>query len=104
MRNYSICYLTEQGLTNASELLPFEDNSAATAFARIGLVRNAIVEVWRENELVVRLFQAGAPETAADFRKRKAVAVVQAERHRAVDEWSNEGGASRPKPADGVHH
>jgi hypothetical protein len=104
MRNYSICYLDEQGRTNASELLPFEDNGAATTFARIGLVRNAIVEVWREGDLVVRLFQPGAPQTPAEFRKRKAVAAVQAERHRAVDEWSNEGGASRPKPADGVHH
>jgi hypothetical protein len=103
MRNFSICYLDEQGLTNASELLPFEDNIAATAFARIGLIRNAIVEVWRDNDLVVRLFRPGAPQTPAEFMKPKASAAVQAARHRAVEEWSNEGGASCPPGANSVH-
>jgi hypothetical protein len=103
MRNYSISYLDAAGLTTASELLPFEDNNAATAFARIGMIRNAIVEVWREGDLVVRLFQPGAPQTPAEFIKRKASAEVQAARHRAVDEWTNEGGALHPQGAEGVH-
>jgi hypothetical protein len=102
MRNYSISYLDAAGLTTASELLPFEDNNAAMAFARIGMIRNVIVEVWREGNLVVRLFQPGAQQAPAEYIECTASA-AQAARHRAVDEWTNEGGALHPQGAEGVH-
>lgn len=65
MNNYSVTYLNIDGHTSSSELLPFDDNRAAIAFARIGLVRSAIVEVWRNGDLVARLQREGASEAVA---------------------------------------
>lgn len=65
MRNYSICYLDALGRTRRSELLEFEGDDAAIGHARAGLIGNAIVEVWRNNTLVTRLYQAASPTIAA---------------------------------------
>lgn len=102
MRYYSITYLDIQGKTQKSDFLPFEDNKAAIEFARIGLVRNAIVEVWKDKDLVTRFYRDLPPEKAAS-----ATAAQNAERafHRAdrkekLESLDNEGGAvHRPAAA-----
>jgi hypothetical protein len=63
MRAYSIRYLDLLQRQQASDFKPFKDDSAATEFARLGLVQNAVVEVWKNNELVIRLHRAPAAES-----------------------------------------
>lgn len=64
MRAYSIRYLDLLQRQQASDFKPFKDDSAATEFARLGLVQNAVVEVWKNNELVIRLHRPPAAESA----------------------------------------
>ena len=96
MKNYSICYLDAEGRTQNSELLPFGDNRIAVDFARIGLLRSAIVEVWKDNDLVERLYRdppaARVPTAgAADHAVR---AFARADSRNGLDGWDNEGGSS----------
>jgi hypothetical protein len=95
MKNYSISYLDAGGRTQNSELLPFEDNRAAVDFARIGLVRSAIVEVWKDSDLVSRLFRDPAARVATSGVADNAVrAFARADTRNGIDGWDNEGGSS----------
>jgi hypothetical protein len=95
MRNYSICYLDAGGRTQNSEFLPFEDNGVAIDFARIGLLRSAIVEVWKDNNLVSRLFREPTARVATAGVADHAVrAFARADGKGDLDGWDNEGGSS----------
>jgi hypothetical protein len=106
MRNYSVRYLDALGRTQTSEFLPFEDNKLATDYARIGMIRSPIVEVWRGDDLVARLFQQpreihpvlhiGDPASTA--------AIVHADRRATLEEWDNEGGGASRRPSEGFRH
>jgi hypothetical protein len=90
MKNYSICYLDSGGRTQNSEFLPFEDNGVAVDFARLGLLRSAIVEVWKDGNLVSRLLR--------DPAARVATAGVAANAVRAFARAdSNEGESALPR-------
>ena len=54
--NYSIQYKNAGGITSRSEVLPFETDLEAMDHGRAGSGRNAIVEVWKGENLLVRLF------------------------------------------------
>lgn len=99
MRNYSVRYLDVHGRTQASEFLPFDDNKSASDYARIGVIRCPIVEVWRDGDLVVRLYQLAAeaiPEVA--YGDPIPSASVRAERHKALENWINDGGSRMHVP------
>jgi hypothetical protein len=103
MRNYSICYLDARGHTQSSEFLPFEDNGTAVDFARIGLIRSDIVEIWRDSDLVDRLFRDPLPyASSAEVADNAARAIARADRRGSLDSWDNEGGAARPR--EGARH
>lgn len=62
MRTYSIHCLDAKGRKTATYMMPFQSDTCAVEF--VGKVRldHAIVEAWRENGLVRRLFRdAPAP-------------------------------------------
>jgi hypothetical protein len=54
--NYSIQYKNARGITARSEFLPFDTDAEAVEHGRKGSGRDAIVEVWKGDELLVRLF------------------------------------------------
>lgn len=54
--NYSIQYKNARGLTARSEYLPFTTDHEAIAHGRAGSGRDAIIEVWKGDHLLVRLF------------------------------------------------
>lgn len=54
--NYSIQYKNASGVTARSEFLPFATDIEAVEHGREGSGRNAIVEVWKGDQLLVRLF------------------------------------------------
>jgi hypothetical protein len=98
MRNYSVCYLDASGRTQGSDFLPFENNQAAVDFARTGIVRDAIVEVWRDGDLVVRLYQKHGPmgvENAHAAIQARA-AFVRADQAETLHIRANEGGEAPP--------
>jgi len=95
MQNYSIRYLDAFGVTKNSELLSFENNVAATGFARIGLIRNAIVDVWADNHLIVRLHQERPRAEGAEVAEPRAADVVD-DLHEAVDDWDNDRNERSP--------
>lgn len=86
---YSLCYLDNSGHKTRSELMPFDDDRAALAFANIGLVRSDIVEVWRGDDLVRRLYREGS----VDGAPASGPLASPAAHARGVTEWDNEGGA-----------
>jgi hypothetical protein len=96
MKNYSICYLDSKGKTQTSEFLPFEDNRFAVDFARIGLVRSAIVEVWKDSDLVERLYRnpPSARVATAGVTGNAVRAFARADSRNDLDGWDNEGGSS----------
>ena len=96
MKNYSICYLDSGGHTQNSEFLPFEDNRTAVDFARIGLVRSAIVEVWKDSGLVERLYRNPPPArvASAGVADNAVRAIARADGRNSLDGWDNEGGAA----------
>jgi hypothetical protein len=55
--NYSIRYLNERGITERSEFLPFDTDSAATTYAEVELPRHFIVETWKGDNLLARTFR-----------------------------------------------
>ncbi len=98
MNIYSICYLDAGGSTQSSEVLSFEDNPSVIAFARTGVLRNAIVEVWRNSDLVVRLFRDEAlPMLAGVSAADNATqAFARADRRHKLEEREPERGARPP--------
>ena len=54
--NYSIQYKDAGGITARSEFLPFETDLEAMDHGRAGSGGDAIVEVWKGEHLLVRLF------------------------------------------------
>jgi hypothetical protein len=55
--SYSIRYLNEKGITERSEFLALESDTAATDYARVDLGRHFIVEVWKGEDLLSRTFR-----------------------------------------------
>ena len=98
MTHYSICYLDAAGRTESSDFLPFNDNRSATDFARIGMIGHAIVEVWKNTDLVERLYRdtppAAVANAAADNARRS---FEHANNKKSLDAWDNEGGGARPQ-------
>ena len=58
--NYSIQYKNARGITARSEFLPFATDADAMEHGREGSARDAIVEVWKGDHLLVRLSGADA--------------------------------------------
>ncbi|MBL8546568.1 MAG: hypothetical protein JNL81_08885 [Hyphomonadaceae bacterium] len=54
--NYSIRYKSAAGVTARSEVLAFANDLEAMDHGRAGSGRNAIIEVWKGEHLLVRLF------------------------------------------------
>lgn len=54
--HYSIQYKNARGITARSEFLPFASDAEAMLHGREGSGRDAIVEVWKGDKLLVRLF------------------------------------------------
>jgi hypothetical protein len=54
--NYSICSLDEGGRTQHTQFGPYDNDAAALAQARVDLAESAIVEVWKGDHLLERLF------------------------------------------------
>ncbi len=54
--NYSIRYKNAGGVVARSELLPFANDLEAMDHGRAGSGRNAIIEGWKGDHLIVRLF------------------------------------------------
>lgn len=55
--NYSICLLDEGGRTQRTAFEPYEDDASALAQARTQVAGSAIVEVWKGDHLLARLFR-----------------------------------------------
>jgi hypothetical protein len=55
--NYSICLLDKGGCTQRTQFGPYEDDAAALVQARKDVDSSPIVEVWRGEQLVARLFR-----------------------------------------------
>ncbi len=55
--NYSIRYLNERGITERSEFLALASDADANDHARIELPRHFIVEVWKGEALLSRVFR-----------------------------------------------
>ena len=98
MRNYSLCYLDALGRTQRTEYLPVENDKDAVNFARIGIVANAVVEVWKDNDLVDRLYQKHRPTGVenADVIVQATAALRRADEHQSLQRWDDEGGGMRP--------
>lgn len=52
---YSISYKSAQGITDRSEFLPFDSDAEACAYAAEEGRKSPIVEVWKGDNLLVRL-------------------------------------------------
>ena len=61
--NYSIRYKDAKGITNRSEFLPFATDGEAKHYANTELPKNSMIEVWKNDDLLVRLSgqSEGAP-------------------------------------------
>ena len=55
--NYSICLLDEGGRTQRTAFEPYEDDAAALTQARTQVAGSTIVEVWKGDNLLARLFR-----------------------------------------------
>jgi hypothetical protein len=62
--NYSIRYKDALGITARSEFLPFDADADASGYAKETMAKNAMVEVWKGDALVLRLERA-APGAGA---------------------------------------
>jgi hypothetical protein len=69
MGDYSISYLDVVGGAIVTDLFSFDDDQAAIAFARLGLERYPIVEVLKNNSLLVRLYEEEASVEPATKKK-----------------------------------
>ena len=86
--NYSICFLDDMGRALRSEFEAFDCDDAALAYARAGVPDNDIVEVWKGEGLLARLFR-----DQKNFPDYLAKAPSEGQRPR-VSDWENEGGAT----------
>lgn len=86
--NYSICFLDGLGRTLRSEFDPFEHDDDAVTYGRTGLPGSEIVEVWKGEHLLARLFHDRATVPAY------AAKTISASQRRRVSNWENEGGAT----------
>lgn len=59
--NYSICILDAGGRIQRTQFAPYEDDGAAVAQARTELPSAAIVEVWKHETLLARLYRDPQP-------------------------------------------
>jgi hypothetical protein len=98
MGNYSVCYLDASGRTQGLDFLPFENDQAAVDFARTGIVRDAVVEVWREGDLVVRLYQKHGPMGVENAHTaiRARAAFVRADQDETLRLRASEDGEAPP--------
>jgi hypothetical protein len=55
--NYSIRYQNDNGITERSEFLAFESDAAAANHAQIASGRHFIVEIWKGDDLLSRIFR-----------------------------------------------
>jgi hypothetical protein len=55
--NYSICLLDAGGHTQRTESAPFDDDVSALAQARTEVSGSPIVELWKGERLLARLFR-----------------------------------------------
>ena len=53
--NYSIRYRSAEGITTRSEFLPFDTDGEARTYAAEELHKSPMVEVWKGDDLLVRL-------------------------------------------------
>lgn len=53
--NYSIRYKDAKGITSRSEFLPFATDGEAQSYATVELPNCGTVEVWKGDDLLVRL-------------------------------------------------
>jgi len=53
--NYSFSYKNVAGLTQHSEFIAFDDDRAAIAHGKLDADANAIVEIWKNDNLLLRL-------------------------------------------------
>lgn len=58
--NYSIRYLNESGVTERSEFLAMESDAAAAHHAKLDLPRYFMVELWKGDDLLSRVFRDAA--------------------------------------------
>ncbi|MEQ1812694.1 MAG: hypothetical protein ABL889_22395 [Terricaulis sp.] len=63
--NYSICLLDSGGRTQHTHFGAFDNDGVALAQARSDLKTSSIVEVWKDELLLARLFQE-APAASAE--------------------------------------
>ena len=85
--NYSICFLDDLGRTLRSEFDAFDSDDAAVTYGRAGVPDTDIVEVWKGEHLLARLFrdQSNLP----DYILKKPLTGRTLLAH-----WENEGGAT----------
>jgi len=55
--NYSICLLDIGGRTQRTTYGPFDDDIAALVQARVEVAVSPIVEIWKNDRLVARLYR-----------------------------------------------
>lgn len=60
---YSVCFKDARGITERSEVTPFPSDADALSYARAELSKNAIVEVWKGDNLLARLFRDHAEQS-----------------------------------------
>jgi len=86
--NYSICSLDDLGRTLRSEVEAFDRDDDAVTYGRGAVPDNDIVEVWKGERLLARLFrdQTNLPDYLS-----KTLSTGQRTR---VSDWENEGGAT----------
>ena|SRR5690242_15913559 len=90
---YSICFLDEMGRALRSEFETFESDDEAVAYARAGVPDNDIVEVWKGEGLLARLFRD--QKNLPDYLAKPS---SEGQRPR-VSDWESEGGATSAGPA-----
>ena|SRR5690242_16541586 len=92
MQNYSVRYLDKGGRAVRSEFMPFDTNPAAVAYARIGLLRNDVIEIWRDDNLVTRLYRE-EPSTVVPGAILVKELVSYLSPATGGAQWDSEGGA-----------
>ncbi len=84
--NYSIWYKDASGVTQRSDCIRFDSDDDAARRAGSELHGNAIIEVWKGDHLLTRLFRdnpgESTPAAAGAFAREPSV----------VASWENEGG------------
>lgn len=54
---YSIRYQNDDGITERSEFLAFDSDAAASDHAQLSSGRHFIVEIWKGDQLLSRIFR-----------------------------------------------